>query len=229
MFFRCLTAFIWLISFSVFSFAQDEVSKVPDSEMWPHYYLQLPINNKWSVSADYSHRYSGFFESKTQWIGRTGFDYKLTEKFSLSAGYAYSEYFLANGVRREDRPWQQTQVNHSFQKLKISHRLRLEERFQRDRNSDRFNFRLRYQFMVNYPILSQQRLSCYISDEPMINFGKQIVGNMFDQNRLQGGLQIKLAENVFFMPAYMYMYQYQSSTKDFKSKNIIRTGLMYKK
>lgn len=181
------------------------------------------------MAGDYSHRHSDFFAKKVQWIGRVGVNYKLTENLSLSAGHAYSEFFTSTGIRRENRPWQQAQLNSSVQKVKLNQRLRLEERFQKDKSSSRFNYRLRYQFLAMLPVLSEERCAFFVSDEPMINFGKQITGQLFDQNRLQLGLQIKLVDNVFLSPAYMYTYQYQQSTKAFRNVNIVRTGIIYKR
>ena len=201
----------------------------PDLEIWPQYYLQVPLRNKLTGVADYSHRYGGLFEKRTQWIGRVGLNYALNDKFSIALGYAYSEYFTKNGVRRENRPWQQIQLENNISNFKISQRLRLEERFQEDRTSERFNYRLRYQVLGSVPLVSKQRLSVNVSDEVMVNTGEQVDGNRFDQNRLQAGVQIKLTANVFFAPAYLYIYQIQANKKDFRNINVLRTGLIYKR
>ena len=224
-----LFVLVWQICVPSLSFSQDQTATSSDLEMWPQYYLQFPVKGKWSLAADYSHRYSDLFEKKTQWIGRAGLNHSLSESLTLSAGYAYSEFFTSSGIRRENRPWQQVQFNSSWKKVKLNHRLRLEERFLEDKSSNRFNYRLRYQFMTTYPLLSDQRCLLYVSDEPMINWGKQITGQNFDQNRLQLGLQIKLVDKVFLSPAYMYVYQYQQSTKAFRNINVVRTGFIYRK
>ncbi|WP_207531694.1 DUF2490 domain-containing protein [Desertivirga arenae] len=197
-------------------------------EFWPQYYLQVPVDSLWSVSADYSDRYDDFNE-KVQWIGRIGVNHQLNSFFSASAGYAYSEYFTNSGTRRENRPWQQLAVAHKYRFLRFSHRLRLEERFQRDDRSTRYNYRLRYQFQVQAPILKKQKGYVFISDEPMINFGKELNDlNKFDQNRLQIGLQFKLFEEFYLTPAYMSTYQIQSNKKDFRSLDIWRVGITYR-
>lgn len=223
-------SFFFLVLFTTFSLSTKAQSKSSnDSEIWPQYYLQTPIKGKWSITADYSHRYNGFFDDKTQWIGRAGIIYNITSKVSMAAGFAYSEYFPASGIRRENRPWQQIQVDNSFQGFKLNHRLRLEERFQKDALSERFNYRLRYQIIAAVPLISKQRLDFIVSDEVMVNAGKEVVGNKFDQNRLQAGLQIKLANHVFLTPAYLYTYQIQSNKKDFRNIDIVRTGIVYKR
>lgn len=212
-----------ILSFSLNGFGQNTT----ESEIWPQYYIQVPlVKDKWSVLSDYSHRYSGLFEAKTQWIARAGISYNLKKNISVAAGYAYSEYFSVSGVRRENRPWQQVQLDHKVKQIKLNHRMRLEERYQ---TGGKFNYRLRYQALFLLPLLPEQRLAVTLSDEFMLNFGKQVSGNQFDQNRLQLALQIKLAKHLFLAPAYLYSYQIQSNKKDFRNINILRTGLLYKR
>jgi hypothetical protein len=211
-----------LLSFFNYSSAQNF------SEIWPQYYLQYGLSKKWSLQSDYSHRYADFFDRKTQWIARAGLVCKLHSGFSAAAGYAYSEYFPATGVRKENRPWQQLQHEYAG-KVKVMQRLRLEERFQHDASSNRFNYRIRYQVQLMLPLLPRQGVFLQVSDEPMLNFGKEISGNKFDQNRLQGGLQIKLHDHVFFAPSYLNIYQYQPSRRNFRTIDVVRAGLIYRK
>ena len=215
-----------LISNLFNSFAQSR--SVNESEVWPQYYLDLPIKDKWVVKSDFSHRYKEFFENKTQWIGRVAAGYKFKEKYTVAVGYAYSEFFLASGKRLEHRPFQQIEREDLFTGLRIGQRLRLEERFQKDRIVQKFNYRLRYQINATIPLLAKPRLSLSVSDELMLNAGKQVSGNKFDQNRAQIGLQLKLAEHLFITPAYLYLYQWQASKKDFRNVDVVRTLLIYR-
>jgi len=225
-FFRSIVFGALLCLGSLTVFAQKKVER--DVEFWPQYYIAISVDStKWSVAADYSDRYSDF-DKRVQWIGRVGLNYELNKLFTISAGYAYSEYFSGSSVRRENRPWQQVQVVHPFQCLKLNHRLRLEERFQRDQKGDKFNYRLRYQFMAQLPLMPKQKMYFFISDEPMINFGDQVKGNIFDQNRLQAGMQIKVIDHFYITPALQNTYQIQSNKVDYKSLTIWRTGITYK-
>ena len=95
--------------------------------------------------ADFSHRYKGIFESNSQLIGRVGFGYEITKGVDVAAGYAYSEHYTSTGTRIENRPWQQIVFLHDLNKVSFTHRIRLEERFQHDPVSKRFNYRLRFQ------------------------------------------------------------------------------------
>lgn len=212
---------LFLSLFCLTSFSQST------TDIWPQYYISMPIKGKLGLSADFSHRYNGFFEKKTQLIGRVGLNYKLNKGVSIAAGYAYSEYYTSVGKRIENRPWQQISFAQAFTKVSFAQRLRLEERFQKDALSERFNYRLRFQAQVSLPLLKENKLSVVLSDEPMINFGNEIKGNKFDQNRLQVGLQIKLIKNVFLAPAFVRINQYQANKKQYIHYNVIRTGLTY--
>ena len=197
-------------------------------EFWPQYYVHVPVDSTWSVSADYSDRYNDF-SNKIQWIGRVGANYQLNKRFLFSAGYAYSEYFTASGVRREHRPWQQLAAVQRYRFFRFSHRLRLEERFQKDARAERYNHRLRYQFQVQMPIMKKQKAYIFVADEPMINLGKELKGvNKFDQNRFQFGAQFKLYRDLYISPAYQSTYQIQSNKVDFKRLDIWRIGITYR-
>ncbi|WP_207426040.1 DUF2490 domain-containing protein [Pedobacter sp. SYSU D00535] len=198
------------------------------TEFWPQYYVNFALDSNWSVASDYSHRYAEF-NQRNQWIGRVGLQYQISPTFSASVGYAYSEYFSGSSVRRENRPWQQLQLVNKFSGFLLQHRLRLEERFNKDNRGERFNYRLRFQLQLHVPVLPQQKLTAFISEEPMVNFGSEVTGKKFDQNRIQAGLQIKLVSRIYFTPAYQHTFQLQANKTDFKSLHILRTGFTYKK
>jgi len=225
-FFKRLAIVQVLVLFAFAGMAQKVVDR--SVEFWPQYYVFVPVDTAWSVSGDYSDRYNDF-NDKVQWIGRVGLNYQLNKRFSFSAGYAYSEYFTSVGVRREHRPWQQIAASQKYKFLRFSHRLRLEERFQKDDLKERYNHRLRYQFQVQVPVMKKQKAYFFISDEPMINLGKELKGlNKFDQNRFQVGMQFKLINDFYITPAYQSTLQIQSNKVDFRKLDIWRIGITYK-
>lgn len=219
-----------LLKLSLLLFAKAFSQKVVDRsvEFWPQYYVHVPVDSVWSVSADYSDRYNDF-NDKVQWIGRAGVNYQFSKRLTLSAGYAYSEFFTSSGVRRENRPWQQLAAVQRYRSVRFSHRLRLEQRFQKDDKTERYNHRLRYQFQVQVPIMKKQKAYFFIADEPMINLGKELKGlNKFDQNRVQFGVQFKVSGDFYVTPAYQSTYQIQSNKVDFRKLDIWRAGITYR-
>jgi len=111
--------------------------------------------------------------------------------------------------------------------------LRLEERFRRKIASNdqlaegyNFNFRLRYNFLSQFPLskraFQSKTLSFVLNDEIHINFGKQIVNNYFDQNRFFLGFayHVNSHDNVQF--GYMNVFQQLPAGNQYRSIHMAR-------
>jgi hypothetical protein len=61
-----------------------------------------------------------------------------------------------------------------------------------------------------------------LADEPMLNWGKEIVNNTFDQNRLVAGVQVQLGKNNFLQAGYMHVYQQQASGVKYRQSHVAR-------
>ncbi|MEJ7739813.1 MAG: DUF2490 domain-containing protein [Chitinophagaceae bacterium] len=172
-------------------------------QVWTAYNNQTRFSNKWGSWTDIHLRTKEDFATNfSQAILRLGLTYYLADNTKLTAGYAYVNHFPAdnhnNVSQPEHRPWQQLQWHTRYTKLRTMQWLRLEERYRRKiKNNDElgdgynFNFRLRYNFLMNVPLnpkgIVPKSWSLVFNDEVHINFGKQIVYNYFDQNRFFAG------------------------------------------
>jgi hypothetical protein len=127
--------------------------------------------------------------------------------------------FYSSGdlIKTEYRPYQEIGVTNEFNKIGLSHRLRIEERFFKKLNTDpfedanSFNFRFRYMFMVGIPLVQfssnpGSELSLNLGDEIFINAGADIVNNVFDQNRLLISPTYRLNEQFSFALTYNYIF-----------------------
>ena len=96
--------------------------------------------------------------------------------------------------------------------------VRLEERFRRKlKDNDElgegydFNYRVRYNMMLNFAFnkkpFAPKTISYVLNDEVLLNFGKEILYNSFDQNRLFLGLQYHTNKHDFVQFGFMYFYQ----------------------
>jgi hypothetical protein len=144
-----------------------------------------------------------FVDDLSTGIARLGLTYYLNDNTKLTAGYAYINHFPADShadiSRPEHRPWQQLQWHTKHNNSRLAQYIRLEERYRRKvKDNDElapghnFNYRLRYNFLAMWPLsknaFAPGSLSFVLNDEVHVNFGKQIVYNYFDQNRLFVGL-----------------------------------------
>lgn len=187
---------------------QAQTVKSQNNNIWFHYVGKNMVTEKLSFTFETTIRYANGFSEKQQWFVRPSLDYQFTESFSGSVGYShYNTYSYGNPAMNkadvpEDHLWiQGTYVHHSGA-FKFTHRLRDENRFvgivKYDSFSaayevDRYDYRnrLRYMFLVNYPLLkngNQAKLSGFLGDEIFLNIGKNTGKTLFNQNRIIAGI-----------------------------------------
>jgi hypothetical protein len=86
------------------------------------------------------------------------------------------------------------------------------------------NWRIRYQARLEYPLSRIKKpFKLVVSDEVFIQFGKAVKGNpnIFDQNRLYGGIAYGFSNNIKFSLGYLYMLQERISGQDFDNVNMV--------
>ena len=95
-----------------------------------------------------------------------------------------------------------------------------------------FNFRFRYQLTADYIVFKskdkKQSVSLRAADEIMVNAGKNIVYNMFDQNRIYGAVLYQPVRDFTFELGYMYLFQQRSSGSQYLHGDIIRLNILHR-
>ena len=207
-------------------------------QVWAGYFNQTRFSQKWGAWADLHLRTkNNFFDEWSQGIIRVGLTYYLTDEAKLTAGYAFINHFPAdnhpNVSQPEHRPWQQLQWHTKYPKLKLMQWFRLEERWRRTITSTGepgdgygFNFRLRYNILSQFP-LSKKRFqpgtfSFVLSNETMVNFGKQIINNYFDQNRFFAGFHFHVNKHDNLQFGYMNLFQQLAAGNRYRSLQTAR-------
>ncbi len=198
---------IFLISISSNAWAQEKKVK-RSSQQWIQYYGQAKIANKWTWSADGGFRWNTLFNNPYQYIVRTGLSYQLNSTMKVSAGFAHLGFYTSEKLSKvEYRPYQEFAINDKYKNLGILHRFRIEERYFKNvvdgdiQQGHNFNFRFRYQCMLNFKILKlssvnpDKAIVINLGDEIFINAGKKVVYNVFDQNRFLIGPSISFSKN----------------------------------
>lgn len=204
-------------------------------QVWAGYFNQTRFNKKWGGWLDIQLRTKeDFFTNFSQSIFRTGLTYYLSDDAKLTLGYAYISLYPGDnhpGVTQpEHRPWQQLQWHTRYPKLRLMQWFRLEERYRRKllnanelADGYNFNFRLRYNFLSQFPLSTKKfqpgTFSFILNDEVHINFGKQVVNNYFDQNRFFMGFayHVNKSDNLQF--GYMNVFQQLAAGNSYKSIN----------
>lgn len=178
---------------------------------WWIYFGNKKINNKFNWHHEVQYRNYNFIGDLEQLLLRTGIGYNLTEKNNnLLMGYGFirsENYFSVftddKFVVNEHRVYQQFITKQSFGRVKIQHRYRLEERWVEDQD---FKLRFRYFLALNIPLNHNDMVdnTVYLSGYNELFINHQ--NNIFDRNRLYGGVGYKLNSLVRFELGYMNQF-----------------------
>lgn len=228
--------FIAILIMSGKLISQNSPVIIKDNMLWLGYYNTININPKWFVNSDFQFRAKNWYHDHSQALGRTGLSYKFNNKITATLGFAHFRFFINNeSTRGEWRPWQELLINDRLNNLKIAHRFRFEQRFsEKVKNNEplneyQFNHRFRYRFDLRLPVAKNEEkgktLYILIGNEIMINAGKNITYNYFDQNRSYIGLNLELNKKLALQLQYMHIWQQLASGNSFLSTEVIRFNL----
>jgi hypothetical protein len=196
--------------------------KLTDSNgnLWLNYVGDHPLGDSpWGLHLEVQNRRADLGDSWQQLLVRPGVNYQISPTLSVSAGWAYvrtSPYgeYPALAAFPEHRAWEQ--VLHQFRLLDLewSQRLRLEQRWigemARPTPADdfelanwRYENRIRYMLRTSVPITGSGKTYIALWDEVFFNFGSNVKGNHFDQNRIFIGIGRKLTASTRLEFGYM--------------------------
>jgi len=226
-----LTA-VFILFFTTITSAQTK-STEHLQQVWAGYANQTRFSKHWGLWAEAQLRTKDdLFSDLSTSILRVGLTRYLRDDLRLTAGYAYVNFFPGDNHKNisqpEHRPWQQLQWFTKYDKVRLMQWIRLEERWRRkvlnDDQLDKgylFNFRMRYNFLAQFP-LSKKRfqpktMSLVLNDEIHINFGKQVVYNYFDQNRIFLGFHYHINKTDNLQFGYMNIFQQLGSGNKYRS------------
>lgn len=226
---------VLVVLFPFLIFGQGVTKKEVNQQVqtWVSLNTVTKFSEHWGVAADAHIRENGFFESNNFYFLRGGIAYIPNSSVSLTAGYAHM--WLAptregwSTYADENRIYQQAQLVTKIGKVSVLQRLRNEQRWQEKMVNDeptgenRFTNRVRYLASFNIPIFSNKKLpSLVLSDEILIHFGKEVVYNTFDQNRLFVGIKQNISPKLSFDFGYMNVYQQKYSGYQYDMNHTIR-------
>jgi hypothetical protein len=183
-----------------------------DSDLgnWLIFFGDKKLSPKWNWHFEAQYRNYNAIGDLEQLLLRSGIGYNLTENNNnVLQGYAYihSQNYIGNDGSKdksdEHRLYQQFITRQHFGRFSILHRYRFEQRF----FVDDFRLRLRYFIAINLPLNSAEMsdktfyLSAY--NEIFLNTEQN---NVFDRNRLYGGIGYKLNNMIRWEAGYMNQF-----------------------
>lgn len=209
---------------------------VREQQTWLGVFNQTRFSQRWGTWTDLHLRlHDRYVQDLFQGVARVGLTYYLTDDVRLTGGYAYVHHF-PDGARTvgqpEHRPWQQVQWFTRFPKARLMQWVRLEERFRNTiRDNERtddydFNYRVRYNAALFLPLTKRGfdpgGLQFLLNNEVMMNFGKEVRYNYFDQNRLFAGLVYQANKHGQLHAGYMHLFQQLPAGSTYRNQHTIR-------
>ena len=192
------------------------IAQSSDFGNWLIYIGNKKVNSKWNIHNEVQYRNYDAIGDLEQLLLRTGLGYNLSENnhnLLLGYGYILSQNYIADTQNKMDvnehRIFQQFTSKQNVGSVSLSHRYRFEQRFV---ESD-FKMRLRYFLAFKVPILKTETsptklyLSAY--NEVFLNTESDV----FDRNRVYGGLGYQLNKNVRIEAGYMSQL-FENSSRD---------------
>jgi len=232
---RSILFFGIFLLFADIGFSQTK-NIIVSEQTWLAYFNQTRFTNRSGIWLDVHFRFTDdFAERMSQDIFRLGYTYYVHDNVRLTAGYAFTTLFSGDDDvpnLNEHRPWQQIQWFDTRKHFSMMQYLRLEERFKQQlvngevSHEFQFNYRVRYNMAFTIPLKSggvqPKTPFIFVSDEVMINFGKEIINNYFDQNRFFVGFGYQFTKNLNAHLGYLNVFLERPSGTDFINTHAIR-------
>lgn len=208
------------------------------TQTWVSLNNNLKLNENWSLLADFHVRRNDFVSRDNFYFVRSGLAYSPNSKVLFATGYAHMWLAPSKPEWRvfsnENRMYQQAQYLSKIGEVSVLQRVRNEQRWQEvivndtKRDNLRFTNRLRYLVSVNFPLSNKKSYpSLVIADEVLIHFGKEIIYNTLDQNRIFIGIKQAINPHLSFDFGYMNVYQQKYSGYQYDSNHTVRLFFYY--
>lgn len=230
--------FIFIVLASLNARCQETIPTIRyTNAVWLGYFNSTSFKKSWSVNTDIQYRTKNGLTNANQALIRTGLAYRLKDNVRIMLGVAHFRFYLSNVVTRgEWRPWQEILLSNDIDKIKITHRIRAEQRFnevtvnRKPSGVYNFNWRFRYRIELQITLLKREEkaISLLAGDELLINAGKTIRYNYFDQNRLFAGINIEQNKKLTYQIQFMKIWQQQNDGLTLDDISVIRINVFHK-
>jgi Protein of unknown function (DUF2490) len=211
---------------------------------WVRYYQQWTLHPNWVWHTELDNR--RFFQPhrQHQFVIHSRLHYRPSGKSDIALGLSYSRqsphdpWTVNRLVVPEWRPVLEFNQNTMlYTRLGLQHRWRTDARFFRRTygstliNGFDFNWRFRYRVQASFllnPNQLQRPAVLKISNELMVNAGRRIQVNQFDQNRIYIGIEYSCSPAISIELGYLRWYQQRATGDAFFERDIVRTTVYHR-
>lgn len=231
---------VFLLSAALFTNAFSQAQKTihTNYQFWTSINTLARVNRHWAVIGDVHIRRNHFAADPGFYFVRTGAGYYFNKNFYVVAGYGHM--WLASEVQQhylfagENRIYEQAQYTLKYKKLGITQRIRNEQRWQqkiingKPSAYNHFSDRIRYLLSISVPVFKNEKLPVpVIADEAAVHFGRDVIYNRFDQNRIFLGIKQKISKTLSFDFGYMNLYQNKYAQGQADNNHTLRLFFYY--
>ncbi|GAB3955196.1 hypothetical protein GCM10028805_42030 [Spirosoma harenae] len=222
------------------SYGQQNRLNDRNSLAWFVYTGDHPIASKWALHTEYQWRRANWIHEPQQHLARLGLVRTLTDRVKLSGGYTYFQSHRYGNypevVKRpepEHRIYEDITLTDQLGSLGLEHRLRLEQRWlgTRDETGEEpvqewmYQNRIRYQLTLEIPLqgpkIDDGEWYLNAFDEVFIGFGRNVNNNVFNQNRLSGGLGYQFTNDAKLELNYLYQIRQHADPDPVSSQPVV--------
>jgi hypothetical protein len=210
-------------------FAQHKTTHV--NMLWINYNNTIELNKKWGLVNDVQLRTRDWARQWSVAALRSGVTYKLSNKFSLAAGFTWFgnvRYVSDTAVlANEWRPWQEASLQLHTGKGLLVQRIRTEQRFlQKLSGTHKLNdfekrFRFRYRIEYTFPSL-RKKVEVHVGNEIMFNINYISNNRFFDQNRTFALVNYKTSATTFVQFQFIKLLLWQAPVNTLEDQNVFR-------
>ncbi len=207
------------------------------NQTWFSFNSTMRFSEQWGMVADFHIRRDDFLRNDYFYFLRAGGVYWIDGKFPVIAGLAHTWLAPPAGGTtwsNENRIYQQWSGVFEQRKVSVLNRIRVEERWKdiivNDELTGDKQFSVRLRYLISFEKRfseNRQKPSLIISDEVLVQFGKEIILNTFDQNRLFIGAKVPLNERLSCDFGYMNIIQQKATGYQYDVSNVFRLFFYY--
>ena len=225
---------LFLLSLSSYGQERSEPTKQINHNVhsWTGLLTTHRFSDNWGVTADLIIRRDDFLKEPGFYFARLGGGYWFNDNISLAIAYGnlwlYRPQLRDKNFTLEYRFDQQLIVTSSLWKFSVTQRFRTESRWRELVEDNQtigrtFSERIRYLYTFRLPISKKPSVpQLMLSNEILLQFGKQIVNNPLDQIRLFVGIRHSLGGGVAYDFGYFPIFQQTAAGNVYNLNHTIR-------
>lgn len=210
-------------------------------EGWAGLYTKYRLGKKFYYYGEYHYRRRNYLQDMAQIYLRFGGTYLINHHLEITTGIVTPIYWAPDqaqpGIDKvvpQFRFWQQVVFVQPFNRAKVYHQVRTEQRWKREyeKGSEfKLTFRFRYKLTVYVPLnhhkLINNTLFLSTYNEIFMQAGKPIVYNHFEDNRFFVGFGYIINENFQVQAGYMLTYRHAGAPYRYEFRHIPRISLYH--